>query len=216
MASLCVFPVTGWAIDLFDSVEWQLKRDRKDIQIYTGKVEGSSDRAVFSKMELEAERDSVVALLLDLDNCKRWARMCRDARIERRLTKTQAVVYSLSDIPFPVRDRDGYSTVTWSVNELTGVVTMDSDADIGASFPKRKGVVRVVKARVRWRVVPTQGGKLIVENYAHVDPNGSIPAWFSNIFIVDEPYKALRRMRSLLRSGAYAKAQVDFLPTKTN
>lgn len=211
-----ITPSKSIAADFFENIEWSIKRDRRGIQVYTGKVVGSSDRAVFSTMEIAASTESVVALLLDLENCKQWAAMCREARVEQRINETEAIIYSLNDIPFPVRDRDGYSSVVWSVDRATGVVTMDSDAKIGAAYPKRKGVIRVNDARVRWRIVPSKSGQLIIENYAHIDPNGNIPAWFSNIFIIDEPYKVLRRIRSVLETGSYDQAEVAFLALQKN
>lgn len=197
--------------DFFMQLEWELRKDRRGIQVYTARVDGSKHRAVFSTMEINARPESVVALLLDLPNCRQWATMCRDARIEQSLSETQSIVYGRNDIPFPVRDRDSYSHVSWLADRDTGTIVMHSEALPADTYPQRKGVVRVDYARASWRIVPIGEGKLIIENYIHIDPNGQLPSWLTNTLIDNAPYKALRKMRSVLKTGRYDQAKIAFL-----
>lgn len=199
------------ASNFFDDIEWQLKRDKKSIQVYTGKLADSKYRAVFSTMQVSASAESVAALLLDLPNCRQWASMCREARVIERISDLQSIVYGLNDIPFPVRDRDSYSKVTWSFNPETGVISMDSESLPESAYPLRKGVVRIGSARASWRIVPIENDQVIIENYVHVDPNGKVPRWATNLLIIDGPYKALRKLRSILNKGDYRQAKVAFL-----
>ena len=201
--------------DYFDNIEWQLKRDKRGIQVYTGKVPNSKYRAVFSTMQLQADPVSVAALLLDLPNCRQWASMCKEAKVETRVDEHQSIVYGLNDLPFPLRDRDSYSRVVWSFDDESGVIAMDSESLAEDAYPRRKGVIRIDSAHAGWRIVPMGDGNVIVENYVHVDPNGKVPTWATNMLIVDGPYKALRKMRALLTSGEYLKAKVAFLPTQS-
>lgn len=208
---LLSFSGTSVASGFFDGVEWQLRRDKRGIQVYTGKVADSKYRAVFSTMQLQADPQSIAALLLDLPNCRKWASMCKEARIEKSIDDNQNIVYGLNDLPFPVRDRDSYSKVTWSFNNDTGVIAMDSESLAESAYPSRKGVIRIDTAHAAWRIVPSENGMSIVENYVHVDPNGKVPTWLTNMLLVDGPYKALRKMRKVIRSGDYQKAEVAFV-----
>ncbi len=196
---------------VFDNIEWKLKRDKRDIQVYTGKIAGSTHRAVFSTATLDATPNEVVALLLDLKNCRDWASLCKEARVESQLSATESIVYGMKDLPFPARDRDSYSSVRWHFDDQSGIVSMDSQA-VNGNYEKRKGVVRLDYAHVNWRIVPNDSGGVIVENYAHIDPNGNLPSWLTNMIAVEAPYKALRKMRSVLKTGKYKGQTIAFIP----
>ncbi len=210
---VAVLSPAGWAADLdyFDDIEWKLRRDKRDIQVFTGKVPGSKYRAVFSTMVIDASIDSVVALMLDLPNCRDWASLCKEARIEAQLSEMENIVYGRNDLPFPVRDRDSYSISKWAVDGVAGLVRVDTQAMPATEYPKTKGVIRIEDLHASWRFVPAANNKLIVENYVHADPNGKVPPWISNAFIIDTPYNALRKMRDLLNTGRYDNSKVAFL-----
>jgi hypothetical protein len=163
-------------------------------------------------MEVEATTKQLAALVMDLDNCPNWAAMCKSAEIIERISATESYVRSINDAPFPVKDRDVIAHVTWSYNQTSGKVFMRSDATPNR-LPKRKGLVRVQYASSEWHFTPKANGIVLVENYAHVDPTGSVPAWLTNLLIVDSPYKTLTNMRELISNGAYSDAEVDFIPT---
>ena len=190
--------------------EWKLKRDREGIQVYLSKVPGSKFRAIRAQMEIEAETASLVALVMDLPNCSKWAAMCKEARIHERLSDTESYVYTLNDVPFPVRDRDVIARVKWVYDAESGKVSMLSHATKD-KYPKTKGVIRVEEAVSQWHFTPLPGGMVLVESFAHVDPNGATPAWLTNMLMVDSPYKTMKKMRKLLDEGKYEDAQIAFM-----
>jgi len=213
----------AWAIVLFScfgatanarwkdaDLEWALKRDRDGIQVFLTKVPGSKFRAILSIMEVEASTEQLAALVMDLDNCSNWAAMCKSAKIIERISAADCYVHSINDAPFPVRDRDIVAHVQWSYDKESGYVSMRSDATPDR-LPKRKGIIRVQYASSEWHFTPRGNGMVLVESYAHVDPTGSVPAWLTNLLIVDSPYQTLKNMRKLLSTGAYSDAEVDFI-----
>lgn len=191
-------------------LDWTLKRDRKGIQVFLSKVPRSKFRAVYSTMELEATTSQLAALVMDLDNCPKWASMCKSAKIIERVSDQETYVHSVNKAPFPVRDRDLVARVSWSIDPETGIVSMRSDA-VPDKLDKRKGIVRVQYASSEWYFIPQGDGRVLVENYAHVDPNGKVPAWLTNLLIVESPYKTLLNMRKLVRAGNYQNAHVSFI-----
>lgn len=192
-------------------IEWKLVKDKRGIQVYTRKVDGSKFKAVLTSVEVEGSVNSVVALLLDLKNCKAWASMCRKAEIVERLSPTQHIVYGRNNLPFPVLDRDSYSINSWKVNHETGDVVMVSQIESGLERPKIDKVIRLTKADVIWRISTLSEGKVLIENEAHIEPNGALPAWLTNNLQIDAPYRAMRGLRSVLDTGKYNNATVEFL-----
>lgn len=192
-------------------LNWKLKRDRNDVQIYLSKVPESKFRAVFSTMKIAATTSQLAALVMDLDNCPNWASMCKSARVIERISPQETYVHSVNNAPFPVRDRDMVAHVSWRHDPSTGIVTMRSDAT-PQRLAKKKGVVRVQYASSEWYFIPDGNGNVLVENYAHVDPNGKVPAWLTNLLIVESPYKTLTNMRKLVLNGDYSNAKISFIP----
>lgn len=192
-------------------LNWKLKRDRKGIQVFLSKVPGSKFRAVMSMMELKAEPTQLAALVMDLENCPNWASMCKSAEVIERISPSETYVHSINNAPFPVRDRDMVAHVKWHYDEISGKIFMRSDAT-PERLAKKKGLVRVQYASSEWHFTPKENGMVLVENYAHVDPNGKVPAWLTNLLIIESPYKTLRNMRKLIIEGNYIGSEVPFIP----
>lgn len=187
---------------------WEEKRNRDGIVIYTSKVEGSPFKAVRGVMTVTGKVESLVALVEDLPACPDWAAMCKEARLISRDSPTRTHIYVYNDIPFPVSDRDVYALTEWEVKD-NGTVSMTSSAQPGGVEETR--AVRLVDAITQWHFTDQGDGTVQVENYAHIDPNGPTPAWITNMLLVDSPFDSMTNMRKLIESGAYADAKVAFL-----
>ncbi|GHA06298.1 hypothetical protein GCM10008090_14970 [Arenicella chitinivorans] len=192
--------------------EWHLKRDRDGIQVYVSKVADSKFKAMRAQMVVETPVRSLVALITDLENCQKWAPTCKRAHIVTRLSPTESIVYSHNNLPFPVRDRVAYSRVVWTVDAHTGIVLMRSHALSDDQYHVRRGVIRVTDAMSEWRFTPQAEGRVLVESFVYADPNGAIPAWLTNLLMVDTPYDTMRQVRKLAQTEKYRQALVPFLP----
>lgn len=191
------------------SYDWKEKKNKKGIAISTSTVEGSPFKAVRGEMIVKASVASLVALVEDLKACPDWAAMCKEARVEERISPNESYAYIYNDIPFPVRDRDVYTHVVWTQDPETKKVSMTSTATEGGT-PKSKAV-RIENAVSQWHFTPQADGTTIVENFGHIDPNGPTPAWITNLMLVDTPYRSMKKMRDLVESGAYDDVEVPFL-----
>ena len=189
--------------------EWKLKREGGGVKVYTSKVPDSKFLAVSATVTLDAKVDSVASLIMDLENCKKWASQCSEAYILERISSTETYVYSRNNIPFPGRDRDAVSHVIWEKDPATGIVSMSSTA-VDGRVEKVKGVIRIKQALAKWRFTPQQDGKLLVESFAHVNPASDMPKWLLNSLLVGSPYKTMKRIRKRLGDGVYDDAVLKF------
>lgn len=190
--------------------QWKLKKSRKGIQVFLADVPGSKFHAVLSVMHVDSTPQSLATLVMDFENCPAWAAMCKKAELHQRLSDHQSYVYSLNDAPFPVRDRDVLAKVTWNHDVVTGKILMLSEA-VSGMIPASKGIIRVENAISEWHFTPQKEGGVLVENYAHIDPNGAIPAWLTNIMIIDTPYRTMKKMRRIVESGKYNDVRPSFM-----
>jgi len=192
-----------------DKYNWKLIKDRADIQIYTAKVPDSKHKAVRASMIIDARAESVAAMLMDLDNCDQWAPLCKEAYVQERISDTENFVYSLNNVPFPGVDRDAVTHVSWSRENLSGVILMESYA-VEGRVPKVKGVIRIKYAIATWRLTPQEDGLLLVESFAHVNPASSMPKWLLNNLLIGSPYKTMKNIRHLMGEGLYKDATLSF------
>lgn len=193
------------------SYEWELKSDKKGIQVFTSAVANSKFRAVRAHVKVKASVQSLVGIVTDHANCSNWADLCKEERVIERVSATESYVYSYSDVPFPVTDRDAVAHVIWQHLPEQKKTSMTSVATTG-KLAKTKAV-RIEDGYANWHFTELDNGETLVENFAHVDPNGPTPAWLTNLLLVDSPIKTLINMRDLAESGAYDDAKIDFLNT---
>ena len=189
--------------------DWKQKKNKKGITVSISSVDGSSYNALRAEMVVDAEVAQLVALVEDMAACPDWAAMCKEARVEKRISDTESFVYTYNKIPFPVSDRDVYAHVVWTQDPKTMRVSMTSTATKGGTA--KTNAVRDEKAVTQWHFTPNDDGTTIVENFAHFDPNGPIPAMIANLMMINAPYKTLIRMRKIVESGGYADSEIPFL-----
>lgn len=197
-----------WA-ELFD-IDWELRSDKEDIQVYTGDIDGSRFKAVKANMEMEASLGELVALIRDTEACPDWAELCKLSEHVEVVSETEMSVYTLNDLPWPVSDRDAIAKILWSQNPQTLAVEMEAIVTAEGK-PLRKGTIRLEYGVTGWTFTPLGNGRIAVESSAHLDPGGATPAWLTNRLLVDAPHQTLSNMREIVSSRKYAGSTFDFL-----
>ncbi len=188
--------------------QWKEKHHENGIQIYTSKVAGSKHKALRAVMTVKGKLNSLVALVQDNEACPKWADLCKESRIHEKVSDTENYIYSYNNLPFPVSDRDVLAHVIWQQNPISKKVSMTSIASKGR-LAKTKAV-RIENAVSNWHFTPQGDGNVLVESFAHIDPNGPTPAWLSNMLLVKSPIKTMQNMRRIIEQGDYADAKASF------
>ena len=215
MKLLLLSIIIGWSSFSFaDSdyadFQWEKKKDEDGVKVYTSKVPNSKFRAVRAEVLVKGSVSALVALVLDNSACPKWADLCKESKLIEKISDTENYIYSYNDIPFPVSDRDALTHVVWTHDPVSGKVSMTSTATQGR-YPKDKKAVRIENAVTKWHFTPKDNGTVLVENFAHIDPNGPTPAWVTNLMLVSSPMKTMKNMREIIESGQYADSKVAFL-----
>ena len=194
--------------------EWEQKRDRDDIKIFTSKVPNSPFKAVRGEMIIDGTVAELVALVNDLPRCKDWADLCEFSNALNVISTREQFVHIHNNVPFPIKDRDVVAHVMWNKDAESGKVSMLSRAlskiESNRFMPSTNQAVRIYDAVTQWHFTPEADGRVKVENFAHIDPNGPTPAWLTNLLLVNSPYKTMVNMRKQIESGIYAGATLPF------
>jgi len=189
--------------------QWKEKRNKDGIAILTSKVPGSKYKAVRGVMVVESSLMSLVALVRDSASCSKWANLCKTSHVHESISATENYIYNYNNLPFPIVDRDSLNHVIWEQNSETLKVTMTSRATVGI-LPKTKAI-RIEKSLSQWHFSPHGKGKVLVELFAHIHPNGPTPAWITNSALITSPFKTMKNMRRIVESGDYDQHTVEFI-----
>ncbi len=191
--------------------EWELKRDRDDIQVYTRSVEGSPYDAVRTITVADDVRlSSFVALIVDAEACPDWADRCAESYVIEQVSATENYVYTHNDLPFPVKDRDVVSHVIWTQEPDTLIVEMNSEA-VAGRHEEVRGRLRLQMAEASWRFEPLGGGQIRIISDAHIDPGSALPGWVTNMLLVDTPFETMKSLVQEVRNPKYRDAQLGFI-----
>lgn len=206
MLSLSLLPQTVSASD------WQEVRYDKDedIRVYTRKVKGSDFKAFRAVTRVNSTLTGLVALLEDADVAKDWVFKCRRMELIESVSPTQSYYYMITDMPWPVKNRDSVSLATVTQNADTGQVRVNITAanDIKKS---KKGYVRIHEMTGYWLFTSLEAGLVEVIYEAHADPGGGLPSWLVNSFVVDAPLNTLRGLREKIGNEAYQSARREYI-----
>lgn len=214
------FTLRAWALGLTtllassaygQASDWELKRDREGIQVFTRSVEGSPYKEVMSASVITGVTlNSLVALIEDAEACPDWADKCAQSYLVERVNATESLVYTHNDMPFPVSDRDVVARVVWQQDPETLTVKMTSTAVQGGVDPMR-GRVRLTNANAMWQFSPNADGSISIINQAHIDPGSSIPGWVTNMLLVDTPFETMKSYLAEVRKPKYQSAETGFI-----
>ena len=188
--------------------EWELRRDRDGVQVYTRAVEGSSHKAVQATMTVPYKVSELVALVMDVNACPKWAALCKESRVAESVSPAEAYIYTYNDLPWPVTDRDAIAHVQWRLLDGGGANMQATIVD--EKVPHKKRTIRLTTGITSWDFVPNADGGTDVISYAHLDPGGAVPAWLTNMLLVDSPFDTMVGMRDLAATGKYQDAPIPF------
>lgn len=191
--------------------EWDLRRDRESIQVFSRAVEGSAYAQVKTTTVLEnVSLASLVALIEDVEACPTWADKCAESYVFERVNETEAYVYTHNDMPFPIKDRDVLAHVQWVQDPGSLKVTMNSVAMSGM-LAEVRGRLRLTQANASWTFLPLESGSVEISNTAHINPGSNLPGWVTNMLLVDTPFETMKAFVAEVAKPKYQNAAVGFI-----
>lgn len=205
LIAILAYSAQGFATD------WELKKDENGIQVYTRPVDGYPYKAIRSVVHLEQTRlSSVVSLIRNSKDCPEWSDSCASATIIDWVNELENYVHTITDLPWPVSDRDLVSHVIWHQDPETLVVTMQGNATIG-KLEESEGIVRLTEAQVNWELTALENGSVKVVLEAHINPASLLPSWVTNMLLVDSPYNSMKGLRQRVKLELYQGVELSYI-----
>ncbi len=156
---------------------WRYVGIQEGVKLYERSVEGRDLPRVRGTLRIRASVFELLAVLDDIDRACEWNARCLESTVLERRSKTELVFYHLTDLPWPVSDRD-----VVLVTRVTGYV---QGVDVTASFattahrrrPTQDGIVRIPRMQGHFRVQRLGPGLSEVTYELDADLGGWIPDW---------------------------------------
>lgn len=190
--------------------DWELKKDKNDIQVYYRDAADSYVKELKIKTIIDAPLSTIMALLYDVELYPEWVYSCSTANLEKQVTDSEVYYYSVMDFPWPLWDRDFIAHGKIHQDPVTGKITTSSVAK-PAFLPEKKGIVRIKEMNIRWELTPQKDGTVLVEYYLKSHPGGNLPAWAINMALDKGPVQSITGLKRMINEDKYQLAKMNFI-----
>ncbi len=187
--------------------KWRLDKDEEGIKIYLRNTPGSALKSFKSTMTVNRSLSSLLTVIEDTRSYPRWLHNCRSAKLLKQVSETEIVNYVVTDMPWPVADRDAVISASRSQNKSNKRIEIKLRAE-PKLLSKVAGKVRIENMHGRWLLTPQGKDKVNVIYEMSIDPGGNIPKWVVNAMAVDLPFYTLDKLRKISKEDKYANAKV--------
>ncbi|MCG9510728.1 MULTISPECIES: START domain-containing protein [Acinetobacter calcoaceticus/baumannii complex] len=180
----------------------KLSLDRNNIKVWTYQ---KTDNPVFqykAETTFDVPLERAVAVILDVNRADQWVPyMGKVEMLSQDEKKGEFTLYMVLDFPFPLKDRDVVVKGKMS-KAANGIVTIKNTA-ISGNYPIQPDVVRLTRYEGDWTFQKLTNNKVKVTTSGYADPAGAIPLSFVNMFVQQQPYQMLLKMKREVTSPIY-------------
>ena len=141
--------------------------------------------------------EKAVSLILDVDHAVKWVPYMGSIKVlSRDDKKGEFLLYMVLDFPFPLKDRD-LVVQGRMMKDAQGMITIKNKA-IDKAYAKNPNYIRLTHYEGDWTFQKLSNNKVKVSTYGYANPEGSIPLTFVNMFVQQQPYQMLQKMKAEL------------------
>ena len=185
----------------------KLSMNKNNIKVWT--YQNSQNPVFLYKAETiyDTPLEKAVGLILDVDHAVQWVPYMGSVKVlSRDDKKGEFLLYMVLDFPFPLKDRD-LVVQGKMVKDAQGVISIKNKA-IDKGYAKNPDYVRLTHYEGDWSFQKLANNKVKVSTYGYANPEGSIPLTFVNMFVQQQPYQMLQKMKL----GLAQRSSIPALP----
>lgn len=193
--------------------DWEMIAEREGIVVSRRPVEGRGLPQLRSVGEVLGTPYEVLAILLDVPAHVDWRPDCVESKTVRRVDTWRSIIYTRTDAPWPVSDRE--------VVVENEVIFIDPPSKVKVTFravtapdvERTRGTVRMKMATGFYAIEAIDDARALVHYEVDADPGGSLPDWLVSMQSTRNPFETLAGLRSRLEEtrGQY-RAQIARFP----
>ncbi|QHI37626.1 hypothetical protein IMCC3317_30060 [Kordia antarctica] len=174
-----------FSIPLSAQEEWELKKDKNDIQVYTKSISSSKIKAYKALMTVKSSLNKVKDVIIDGDQLHVWNYKAIDSKLLKKHSESQYLIWMALDLPWPLRNRD--VVVSLHIKRITKNVLRIDMMSASDQYEEQEDYLRITSCEGYW-LLEQQGDMVKITHQMHGDPSGNLPNWFVNSTITRAPY----------------------------
>lgn len=137
----------------------------------------------------------ILGVLSDTARHTKWMDRCIEARLLRKVSEKEYIVYSRTDVPWPISDRDAVYHSRVHVDVKRRLVDIRFRAVKSPLKGEVKGVVRMTRLRGHYKLTARSLTSTLVDFQVDADPAGSIPKWLAKAATKRLPLQTILKLR---------------------
>ncbi len=184
---------------------WVVSKHEDGIKVSIKNTEGNSFKSFKVETTFNAEFETVLAVLLDVENIPSYYEMIFDVQDIKEISPQEATYTLYFDFPWPVKNRFCHVESHVDVNG-DGSVSIFTNRVNGEKTPK---FVQAAEMKSVWILKRSKDKTTEVMHSGFMDPGGQVPAWLAKEQTTKNPFKTIQRMRS--RFIHYKSTTIPFL-----
>jgi hypothetical protein len=179
---------------------WEPIRNEAGIQVSRKVVPGSPFVAFKGEGDVQAPLLAVADVLVDVPRENQWLDSVREARVLRKVSETEYIMYSHLGTPPPLTDREFVADVSLTIEPSRQglTVTMHSVDDPTAPHTD---YVRALLTESSFTLHANPDGSTHVTAEIHCDPKGNLSGWVVNFFQRNWGVNTLKSLRRQVAKG---------------
>lgn len=206
--TLIVFLLVGvcftatWAAD----APWKKAGETNGITGYTRPTTMSSIDQMKGVGIVNASVAAVEAVIRDVPAQKEFMYMCGESSPintpELKSGGDTIYVYNVTDMPFPVNDRDAVAKADYTIDKATGTVYIHIE-NVKTTYKSDKNKVRMPLVIVDYTLAPKGPDKTEVTYIALAEPAGNLPAFVVNLLGKNLGMKTVAKIGEMAKRDKY-------------
>lgn len=181
---------------VFDTLDWEVRKQAKGITASTAEVLGQKNLAFKGETVMrDVTIEQMIDIMRDVPGMSAWLHTCYEPKVVKEESDTSRIIHMRNETPtFLVSDRD--LVLRQDIRRIDATHAQIDLTGLPEAVPAEKGFVRIKHFEGSWLFEETAGGlKVVYEGV--IDPSGALPAWVTNVMVVDTPFETLRKLRDV-------------------
>jgi short-subunit dehydrogenase len=181
---------------------WERVRTDDGIVVSRKEIAGSPFLAFRGEGDVDAPLEAVGDVLVDVPHEKDWIDNVVEARVLRKVSDVEYILYSHLAMPGPVTDRDLVTDVTVSADKAKRSLTVHMRSVTDAAAPSTRYVRADMKDSVFVLTSLDGGARTHVVAEVHCDPRGALPSFMVNLVQRSWGFNTIKSLRKQSAKGS--------------
>lgn len=191
---------------------WKLTRNQNNIKVYIRQHNETALKEVYARTDIKTSLSAIISVIKDTGNHHKWMYANKISKLLKKNSEFDWILYSESEAPWPVSDRDLISHSKMSQDLKTCTIRIEASG-IPDYLPVNEGIVRIQKMHSVWELTPQGNGVVTVGFKILLDLGGNIPTWLVNLAVDKGPYYTLLHFKEIVRQDQYQNAHLSYIVT---